>query len=177
MKKINYNVVYEKTPDTQKNIIKYGIIFFISLLFFITSLLLVKSRDNQLKKKREQKETIAKDIEAYKETIEKKKSLASILKKKYFPEINFYNSLILLKRGDMLGALNGLEDILPKEVFVTALSMEQKNKLIINVQLASYSIDKLIVAASLFPEQRLNIYTDNDNIELQKVEIKYVYKQ
>ncbi len=177
MKKINYNVVYAKTPDTKKNIIKYVIILFVSISFCVISLLLIKSRDNQLKKKRKEREAISNDIKNYKAQIDAKKNLSLKLKKKFSPEINFYNSLISFKSGNILNALNGFENILPKEVFVTALSMEQKKELTINVQLASYSIDKLILAASLFPEQKLNIYADNNNVKLQKVELKYVYKQ
>ncbi|MCK4836150.1 MAG: hypothetical protein KAT17_05915 [Candidatus Aminicenantes bacterium] len=143
MKKIKYNIAENKKINFVRFIFFTVIVLMISVLFFLIGFNKLSSETKQMKAEKEELKILKEKLASVSDMTVDYKNKINHIKKGWNKKIKLSNSLISWKSFSVIKILNVLENRLPPEVFIAALSISNDSKSLVNADVVATSFKKL----------------------------------
>ena len=157
MKKINYNIATKKRMQPGRFIFLTALVWALGILFFGVGLNLISSKNKQGREEAKELSILRDKLSDVSEKTGEYHKKIDYLKRGWNRRIVFSNSLITRKSFSFVALLNMMEDRLPPDMFMSALSISSDSKIPIIADVLATSFKKMGEFYHQFPPRDLII--------------------
>jgi len=180
MKRINYNISDQKKIDISKTVIPMIFIAIISILLLISGIENINSTNNRLSDKIAKRNFYRNESQKIKERMGEIDEKIKQIRLKWNSKVKFVNTSIKIRfRSNPIKVLDFIEEILPKSVYISEISITDSASGYINMSVISESTEQLYGFYKDLVAFDLIILNENeyDNLYKAKLRIKYKNEQ
>ncbi len=177
MKRINYNISEQKKIDISKTVIPMISMTIISILLLIFGIENINSTNNRLSDKIAKRNFYRNESQKIKKRMREIDEKIKQIRSKWDPKVKFVNASIKIRsRSNPIKILNFIEEILPKSVYISEISITDSASGYINMSVISGSTGQLYGFYRDLVSYDLIILNENESDNLYKARLRIKYK-